>query len=159
MSDQDQQEQLPQDDGHEYDEDYGEWSDHDYYDPEDDLAYYHDQRLLIEESWLEWERLTSVNNRQSESTRDFALFQKPGSMKRRERRKRSAQALSNVRDNNRSTAVGGGSTPGSESGAPEADSTGSERQRRLGSYRSEWEEALAARQQRLAARAGLYSTR
>ncbi|KAG0085403.1 hypothetical protein BGZ92_009027 [Podila epicladia] len=65
--------------------DDGDDDSHDYYDPHGDIARYHEQRLEIEESWLEWERQAQANNRQN------YIFQKPGSAKRRDRRERYAQ--------------------------------------------------------------------
>ncbi|KAG0241598.1 hypothetical protein BGX31_001031 [Mortierella sp. GBA43] len=164
MSDPDHsQEQFPQDHEQDYNEEEDEeddWSDHDYYDPQDDLAYYHDQRLLIEESWLEWERQHSVNNRQSDGSLNLALFQKPGSVKRRERRQRSAQALWNARANGRSILDANSSSssaPGLGSGMSEVDPGSPEKHRRPGSHRiiSGWEATLAAREERLAAKTRL----
>ncbi|CAO3570836.1 unnamed protein product [Mortierella alpina] len=65
----------------------------DYYDPEDDLAYFHDEKWRIEESWLEWERQSTVNNRQNPGFHSrYNIFQKPGSAKRRDRRNLNAQS-------------------------------------------------------------------
>ncbi|KAF9999687.1 hypothetical protein BGZ65_004994, partial [Modicella reniformis] len=156
------QEQHPQDHEQDTDEDYDDWSEQEFYDPEDDLAYFHDQKFRIEESWLEWERQNSVGNRPSEGFHGFSVFQKPGSMKKRERRQRSAQALLNARVNNRSASTSSSSSGpivGSGPGGLGADSKTSGRQRRQGSSivhsysNSEWEATLAAREERLAAKA------
>ncbi|KAF9109739.1 hypothetical protein BGX27_007251 [Mortierella sp. AM989] len=150
-----------------------EFSDQDYYDPEDDLEYFHDQKLRIEESWIEWERQQSVNNRQNVGFHQYNIFQKPGSMKRKERRKRSALAQLNSHANRPSSASsiasGSGSASGSGqgSGGDGSNSTAAEeKSRRLGSYRPAlatsivhsysnitWEAAQAAREKRLAEKA------
>ncbi|KAF8925358.1 hypothetical protein BGZ58_000875 [Dissophora ornata] len=155
-------------------------SDQDYYDPQDDLAYFHDQKLRIEESWLEWERQTSVNNRQNGGfNHNYSIFQKPGSAKRRERRQRYTN---NRADSGPSVASGSGSGSGAASGLiPSGSNTGSgvdnsspaaaEKLRRLGNYRPAlassivhsysnltWEATQAAREKRLAAKAALNGT-
>ncbi|KAG0327082.1 hypothetical protein BGZ99_008422 [Dissophora globulifera] len=102
------------DDHNDEDEDEDEEEDEDYYDPQDDIAYYHDQKLRIEESWLEWERQTSVNNRQnSGGSHHYHILQKPGSIKRRERRQRYAQRTSSASSSN----TGTGSTAGASASA------------------------------------------
>ncbi|KAF9955692.1 hypothetical protein BGZ72_003486 [Mortierella alpina] len=154
----------------------------DYYDPEDDLAYFHDQKLRIEESWLEWERQSTVNNRQNPGFHSrYNIFQKPGSVKRRDRRNLNAQSgSSNSRagSTSSSTSAGGGgqgtAAAGStarSAGEPSLETEGShsaaeDKLRRLGSYRPalassivhsysnlSWEATQAAREQRLAAKA------
>ncbi|KAK3815974.1 MAG: hypothetical protein J3R72DRAFT_503259 [Linnemannia gamsii] len=143
------------------DRDEDELSDQDYYDPQDDLANYHDQKLRIEESWLEWERQTSVNNRQSNGFHNFNIFQKPGSSKRRDRRGRSAQIQ--AQSNRPNAGSGSGGNPG--------DSAAIEKLRQLGTFRPDmansivhsysnlsWEAVQAAREKRLAAKAELNNT-
>jgi hypothetical protein len=146
-------------------------SDEDYYDPQDDLAHFHDQKLRIEESWLEWERQTSVNNRQSNGFHNFNIFQKPGSAKRRDRRGRTAQihAQSNRPRSESSPNAGSGSGSGSV-GNP-GNSAAVEKLRQLGTFRPDmansivhsystlsWEAIQAAREKRLAAKAELKNT-
>ncbi|KAG9073051.1 hypothetical protein KI688_000834 [Linnemannia hyalina] len=146
-----------------------ELSDEDYYDPQDDLAHFHDQKLRIEESWLEWERQTSVNNRQSGG---FNIFQKPGSAKRRDRRGRTAQiqAQSSNRPGSASSS-NAGSGSGSGSGVNPGNSAAIEKLRQLGTFRPDlansivhsystlsWEAIQAAREKRLAAKAEINNT-
>ncbi|KAF9126494.1 hypothetical protein BGW39_006588 [Mortierella sp. 14UC] len=165
-------EDIPSDNDTFDDEDMDEdESDQDYYDPQDDLANYHDQKLRIEESWLEWERQTSVNNRQSSGAHNFNIFQKPGSAKRRDRRGRSAQiqAQSNRPSSASSSNIGSGS--GSGSGGNPGNSAAIEKLRQLGTFRPDmansivhsystlsWEAVQAAREKRLAAKAELNNT-
>ncbi|KAG0351050.1 hypothetical protein BG005_009465 [Podila minutissima] len=137
---------------------------HDYYDPHGDIARYHEQRLEIEESWLEWERQAQANNRQN------YIFQKPGSAKRRDRRERYAQLQMHRQGSPSpsSSASGSASGPASVQGLdPESESSAAiEKLRRLGSYRPalassivhsysnlSWEAVQAAREKRLAAKA------
>ncbi|KAF8946997.1 hypothetical protein BGZ47_010659 [Haplosporangium gracile] len=149
-----------------------EMSDEDYYDPQDDLAHFHDQKLRIEESWLEWERQTSVNNRQSNGFHNFNIFQKPGSAKRRDRRGRTAQihAQSSNRPGSASSS-NAGSGSGSGSGGNPGNSAAIEKLRQLGTFRPDlansivhsystlsWEAIQAAREKRLAAKAELNNT-
>ncbi|KAF9206823.1 hypothetical protein BGZ49_001715, partial [Haplosporangium sp. Z 27] len=148
-----------------------EFSGEDFYDSEADLEYFHNQKLHIEESWLEWERQTSVNNRQSASTHNFSIFQKPGSAKRRERRKRAAIAQTNSQQTSRPSSAGSNTASGSGSGGggggdeSNANVAAVERLKRLGSYRPAlassivhsysnltWEATQAAREKRLAAK-------
>ncbi|ORZ08822.1 WD40-repeat-containing domain protein [Lobosporangium transversale] len=133
----------------------------DYYDPQDDLAYFHDEKMRIEESWLEWERQASVNNRQSSGFMNSYIFQKPGSRKRRERRQKAAMVQTNnasSRPDSTFSATGSGSGSGADAAI--------ERLRRPGSYRPAlassivhsysnltWEARQAAREKRLAEKA------
>ncbi|KAF9571280.1 hypothetical protein EC968_000776 [Mortierella alpina] len=83
----------------------------DYYDPEDDLAYFHDEKLRIEESWLEWERQSTVNNRQNPGFHSrYNIFQKPGSAKRRDRRDRRNLNAQNSSSSNSGSNGRAGST-------------------------------------------------
>ncbi|KAF9350310.1 hypothetical protein BGX26_011486 [Mortierella sp. AD094] len=140
-----------------------EYSDEDYYDPEIDLEYFHDQKLRIEESWLEWERQSSVNNRQNSGSHGYNIFQKPGSVKRRERRKRTALAQLNAQANRPASAS---STASGSGGDLSNSNAATEKLRSLGSYRPalassivhsysnlSWEATQAAREKRLAAKA------
>ncbi|KAI7823291.1 hypothetical protein BC939DRAFT_162552 [Gamsiella multidivaricata] len=158
-----------------------ELSDQDYYDPHDDHAYYHDQNRRIEESWLEWERQTSISNPQNGSFHNQNIFQKPGSTKRRERRQRLALAQWNAQSNRSGSASSSASGSGSASGLgsaympglasglglDDANSAAVEKLRRLGTYRpalassmvhsfsdSSWEATQTAREKRLATKAG-----
>ncbi|KAG0000043.1 hypothetical protein BGZ80_011550 [Entomortierella chlamydospora] len=139
-----------------------EYSDEDYYDPEIDLEYFHDQKLRIEESWLEWERQSSVNNRQNSGSHGYNIFQKPGSVKRRERRKRTALAQLNAQANRPASASSTGSGSGGDLSGSNA---ATEKSKRSGSYRPAlassivhsysnltWEAIQAAREKRLAAK-------
>lgn len=139
----------------------------DYYDPHGDIARYHEQKLEIEESWLEWERQAQANSRQN------YIFQKPGSAKRRDRRERYEQLQMHRQGSPSSSSSSSGTVSGSAS-APGLVDPGSssdslaaiERLRRLGSYRPalassivhsysnlSWEAVQAAREKRLAAKA------
>ncbi|KAF9904663.1 hypothetical protein EC991_002409 [Linnemannia zychae] len=151
--------------------DEDELSDQDYYDPQDDLANYHDQKLRIEESWLEWERQTSVNNRQSNGFHNFNIFQKPGSAKRRDRRGRSAQIQAQSNRPSAASSSNTGSGSGSGSGSNPGNSAAIEKLRQLGTFRPDmansivhsystlsWEAVQAAREKRLAAKAELNNT-
>ncbi|KAG0025475.1 hypothetical protein BGZ82_009991 [Podila clonocystis] len=137
---------------------------HDYYDPHGDIARYHEQKLEIEESWLEWERQAQANNRQN------YIFQKPGSAKRRDRRERYAQLQMHRQGSSSSYSSASGSASGSASAQgldPGSESSAAnEKLRRLGSYRPalassivhsysnlSWEALQAAREKRLAAKA------
>ncbi|KAF9923703.1 hypothetical protein FBU30_006234 [Linnemannia zychae] len=143
----------------------------DYYDPHDDLADFHDQKLRIEESWLEWERQTSVNNRQSNGFHNFNIFQKPGSVKRRDRRGRAAQF--NAQTNRSGASSSSSAATGFElgSGGNPGNSAAIEKLRHLGTFRPDmansivhsystlsWEAIQAARERRLAAKAELNNT-
>ncbi|KAG0209138.1 hypothetical protein BGX28_010517 [Mortierella sp. GBA30] len=185
MSDQDQDHQdqdqdhieeiVPQEE--EFEDDL---SDQDYYDPEEDLAFFHEQKLRIEESWLEWERQFTVNNRQNPGYNyRYNIFQKPGSAKRRERRHLNALASSHRAGSGSSSPApaAGGATTGARSPQRFAAGTDSdlgsssaaaEKLRQLGSYRPalassivhsysnlSWEATQAAREKRLAAKAEL----
>ncbi|KAG0286770.1 hypothetical protein BGZ96_009179 [Linnemannia gamsii] len=155
------------------DMDEEEMSEEDYYDPQDDLAQFHDQKLRIEESWLEWERQTSVNNRQSNGFHNLNIFQKPGSAKRRDRRGRTAHinAQSNRSGSASSPNAGSGSGSGSGSVGNPGNSAAIEKLRQLGTFRPDmansivhsystlsWEAIQAAREKRLAAKAELNNT-
>ncbi|KAF9330264.1 hypothetical protein BG006_006788 [Podila minutissima] len=137
---------------------------HDYYDPQGDIARYHEQRLEIEESWLEWERQAQANNRQN------YIFQKPGSAKRRDRRERYTQLQMHRQGSPSLFSSPSGSASGSASVQgldPGSESSAAiEKLRRLGSYRPalassivhsysnlSWEAVQAAREKRLAAKA------
>lgn len=148
-----------------------EMSDEDYYDPQDDLAHFHDQKLRIEESWLEWERQTSVNNRQSNGFHNFNIFQKPGSAKRRDRRGRTAQIHAQSSRPGSASSSNAGSGSGSGSGGNPGNSAAIEKLRQLGTFRPDlansivhsystlsWEAIQAAREKRLAAKAELNNT-
>ncbi|KAG0054983.1 hypothetical protein BGZ83_009857 [Gryganskiella cystojenkinii] len=160
------------------DEDEDE-EDGDYYDPHEDLERHYEQNLLIEQSWLDWERQSSVNNIQSPHRQPYNprqpqyrynIFQKPGSVKRRDRRERWALAHYNAQmasaasaaSASRSAAAAGSSSSVLDHGS----SVVVEKLRRLGTYRpalassivhsytnaQSWEAAQAAREQRLAAK-------
>ncbi|KAG0337817.1 hypothetical protein BG000_004915 [Podila horticola] len=138
---------------------------HDYYDPHGDIVWYDEQKLEIEESWLEWERQAKANNCQN------YIFQKPGSAKRRDRRERYAQLQVQRQGSpsSSSSASGSVSRPASAQGLADpgaSDSLAIEKLRRLGSYRPalassivhsysnlSWEAVQAAREKRLAAKA------
>ncbi|KAF9989158.1 hypothetical protein BGZ75_007413 [Mortierella antarctica] len=177
MSNQDQSTQEQNQDSMEeefLDEEFDEEDDgeQDYYDPEDDLAYFHDEKLRIEESWLEWERQSTVNNRQNPGFHSrYNIFQKPGSVKRRDRRNLNAQSgSSNSRAGSTSSSMSAAAAARS-AGEASSDTDGSHsaaeaKLRRLGTYRPalansivhsysnlSWEATQAAREQRLAAKA------
>ncbi|KAF8934878.1 hypothetical protein BGZ52_002609 [Haplosporangium bisporale] len=139
----------------------------DYYDPHGNNARYHEQKLEIEESWLEWERQARANSHQN------YIFQKPGSAKRRDRRERYTQLQMHRQGSPSSSSSSLGTVSGSASapGLVDPDSSSDslaaiEKLRRLGSYRPalassivhsysnlSWEAVQAAREKRLAAKA------
>jgi hypothetical protein len=167
----------------EYDEEEEEEEDEeaDYYDPQEDLERHYEQNLLIEQSWIDWERQSTVNNIQSLHRQPYSprqqqyrynIFQKPGSAKRRDRRERwaldhyNAQMASAASASNSSRSAAAVAAEAGSSIMDHGSPSASEKLRRLGTYRpalassivhsytnsQSWEAAQAAREQRLAAK-------
>ncbi|KAF9189264.1 hypothetical protein BGZ51_008189 [Haplosporangium sp. Z 767] len=123
---------------------------------------YYNQKLQIEQSWLEWEQQSSVNNRQNPVFHNiYDLLQKATPAKRRGRRQVTAAV-------NRSTLTRSATSGSGPSDWDAANASAIEKLRRLGSYRPAlassivhsysnltWEAAKAAREERLAAKAGV----
>ena len=164
----------------EYPDEEEEEEEGDYYDPHEDLERHYEQNLLIEQSWIEWERQSTINNIQSLSRQPYSpqqqqyrynIFQKPGSAKRRDRRERwalahyNAQMASAAAASNASRSAAASSSSSTSVTDHESPAV-AEKLRRLGTYRPElassivhsytnsqsWQAAQAAREQRLASK-------